>query len=455
MDKKEIYKTYVKDVYKYSYFKLKNKELAEDATSETFVRFFESKYYIEINTLENIKGYIIGITRNIISDTFKENKYKVIDLSSVEETVSEEFNDVETKEINKELLTFLKKELYLLNSQDSEIIVLRIWEDLKFNEIAKLLKQNENKIKAIYYRSINLLTTKLNSRKDLKLNSISLSLIVSSLVLIPQSNEFKFSFRLTVLLNNILSLNLSPVNNPVQKFIAKGVLAKASIISTTSVKLIAIASSLLVVVGVVGTSLIINNHNGVKQQTNTSISNNPLSYTNISSSQNLIKVGLDLNFGNKIDHAPKYLNYTLKSGAYLDQNYKAIFTHTSNATTYDISDSEILAEFSLQNTVYPYGDLKEIVDLGKVTNFGNLKRLQAPLNNEDLNIRYYTNRGIEYNAIPGYPKPPITYPYISSDPTHPAAGVIASCKPVLGNSYATCDNLMKSLTFIYNTSSKT
>jgi RNA polymerase sigma-70 factor (ECF subfamily) len=81
MDKKEIeliYEKYIRDIYRYSLFKVRDKHRAEDITSETFARLLEKS---ELNNIQNVKVYLIGIARNIVYEKYREEKKKVADFN--------------------------------------------------------------------------------------------------------------------------------------------------------------------------------------------------------------------------------------------------------------------------------------------------------------------------------------------------------------------------------------
>lgn len=73
MDKvKEIEGQYDK-IYRYCYFKLQGREIAEDITQETFLRFWESRdYHSEGKALR----YLYTIARNLCIDEYRKKKYQ-------------------------------------------------------------------------------------------------------------------------------------------------------------------------------------------------------------------------------------------------------------------------------------------------------------------------------------------------------------------------------------------
>lgn len=72
---KEIEEQYDK-IYRYCYFKLQKREIAEDITQETFLRFWESKdYHNEGKALR----YLYTIARNLCIDEYRKKKYQSLE----------------------------------------------------------------------------------------------------------------------------------------------------------------------------------------------------------------------------------------------------------------------------------------------------------------------------------------------------------------------------------------
>ncbi len=195
----QIYKNYLNDIYRYSLYRLGNKSDAEDITSETFTRFFEKAFS---NHIENEKLYLLGICRNLINEKFKLS-YTSTPLSEMQnkdeaDYIEEDFEDLETdveKQILKEeSLNIIKDELNKLDDESKEVITLKIWEELTFGEIGKLLQQNESAIKLRFYRGLEKIKVGLGERKDSKyLYSVSLPAIATSIAVISKSSVFSLS----------------------------------------------------------------------------------------------------------------------------------------------------------------------------------------------------------------------------------------------------------------------
>ena len=74
-------------VYRYCYFKVQDKYLAEDITQETFLRFFNSDYKARGKEL----AYLYTIARNLCIDEYR--RIKPVYLSETDEGAEQTFED--------------------------------------------------------------------------------------------------------------------------------------------------------------------------------------------------------------------------------------------------------------------------------------------------------------------------------------------------------------------------
>ena len=73
-------------IYRYCYFKLHNRELAEDVTQETFLRYLE--HYNCLTTVSALK-YLYTIARNLCVDEYRKPRSEPMDESMSDYTMEE------------------------------------------------------------------------------------------------------------------------------------------------------------------------------------------------------------------------------------------------------------------------------------------------------------------------------------------------------------------------------
>ena len=97
-------------IYRYCYYRLRDRERAEDVTQETFLRWFASDTYRDKNQLLH---YLYTVARNLCADEFR--RPAALPLSE----------DVPDKEADPLLSMALRAELDRLSPEDRELVLLR------------------------------------------------------------------------------------------------------------------------------------------------------------------------------------------------------------------------------------------------------------------------------------------------------------------------------------------
>lgn len=156
-----IYDRYVDTVFRFIYFRVGNRPLAEDLTSDTFLRALKR---ISSFTWQgrDLGAWLVTIARNLVADHFKSGRYRLETLTGSgvldtdEQDRGPEGNPAEAVVdhiTNVALLTAVKK----LNPEQQECIVLRFLQQRSVAEVAKAMGKNEGAIKALQYRAVRAL----------------------------------------------------------------------------------------------------------------------------------------------------------------------------------------------------------------------------------------------------------------------------------------------------------
>lgn len=111
-------------IYKYCYFRLHNRDLAEDITQETFLRFFTSDTYRDTG---QALQYLYAVARNLCIDEYRRPKTEELP----EELPLDDENDLVT---NLDLRAALQR----LSDDDRELIVLRYVSEVPIAVLCKM-----------------------------------------------------------------------------------------------------------------------------------------------------------------------------------------------------------------------------------------------------------------------------------------------------------------------------
>ncbi|MEU1605869.1 ECF subfamily RNA polymerase sigma factor, BldN family [Micromonospora matsumotoense] len=155
-----IYDRYLDTVFRFVYFRVGNRQLAEDLTSDTFLRALKR---IGSFTWQgrDLGAWLVTIARNLVADHFKSGRYRLeVTTGDVLDADREDRGPEGSPEAavvehitNVALLTAVTR----LNPEQQECIVLRFLQGLSVAETARAMGKNEGAIKALQYRAVRAL----------------------------------------------------------------------------------------------------------------------------------------------------------------------------------------------------------------------------------------------------------------------------------------------------------
>lgn len=144
----EIYKEYHEKVLHLIYGKINNYTLAEDLTSDVFVKVF-SKLDTFDASKASISTWIYRIAQNTVIDYFRTRKV----YSEVPEEIAEESN-IDDELLNNETLDALADALSELPERDRDLIILHYYHNLTLKEAAERLGMSYSNAKLVHNKSL-------------------------------------------------------------------------------------------------------------------------------------------------------------------------------------------------------------------------------------------------------------------------------------------------------------
>jgi RNA polymerase sigma-70 factor (ECF subfamily) len=155
-----IYDRYMDTVFRFIYFRVGNRQLAEDLTAETFVRALKRIGSVTWQG-RDLGAWLVTIARNLVADHFKSGRFRLeVTTGDLLDTDREDRGPEGSPEVavidhitNVALLTAVKK----LNSEQQECIVLRFLQGFSVAETARAMGKNEGAVKALQYRAVRAL----------------------------------------------------------------------------------------------------------------------------------------------------------------------------------------------------------------------------------------------------------------------------------------------------------
>lgn len=152
-----IYDAYAGKIFKYIYYRVRDKELAEDLTSQSFLKALQN-----LQTFDHQKGvfsaWIYRIARNTLFDHFRTNR-ETVDLEDVF-GLSAPGSIEHEAEVN-ENMQKVREHMKELTSEQRDIIIMRVWDGMSYREIAGIIGKTEANCQMIFSRAIAKLRSKM------------------------------------------------------------------------------------------------------------------------------------------------------------------------------------------------------------------------------------------------------------------------------------------------------
>lgn len=156
-----IYDQFADKIYRFIYFRVGHKEVAEDILSETFVKSWQK--INQINTPQALSGWLYQIAKNNIIDYYRIKK-DLVPLEDVEHFLEDAINPIDS--VN--LLYQQKRIMQVMNqlsNEQKEVIKYKFFEDLSNDEIAYIMNKTEGAIRVIQHRAVTRLKELINPKK--------------------------------------------------------------------------------------------------------------------------------------------------------------------------------------------------------------------------------------------------------------------------------------------------
>ena len=150
-----LYDLYFVPVYRYIYFRVKNRQEAEDLTQAVFVKAFENVGGFEERGRAPL-AYFFTAARNTVINYWRKKKEESLDaLREVQgDTFPATSGDPREAAERSETGNMLRQALKNLTEEQQEVITMRFISELSNKEIAELLGKSEDAIRQLQSRGL-------------------------------------------------------------------------------------------------------------------------------------------------------------------------------------------------------------------------------------------------------------------------------------------------------------
>ena len=136
---------------------------AEDVVHDVFVNF--ARKIGSLHLRKSLKSYLARCVVNRVRDLYKSKKGSEVSLDFANQT-SSNATAADERIICNEEMQQLAGAMSKLDSQQREVVVLRLYSEMKFGEIAEMQNESVNTIKSRYRYGMNKLRSMLNGEVE-------------------------------------------------------------------------------------------------------------------------------------------------------------------------------------------------------------------------------------------------------------------------------------------------
>ncbi len=145
-----LYEEFVRPIYKFIYFKTHHKQTAEDILSATFIKALDNINSFKAE-LGPFSAWLYQIARNTIIDQYRSKKPEMnIDDAWDLSDGSDLMRDIDARDKIKKVEKYLKE----FTSEQRDIVIMRVWQGLSYEEISAVLGKSEASCKMMYSRTM-------------------------------------------------------------------------------------------------------------------------------------------------------------------------------------------------------------------------------------------------------------------------------------------------------------
>ena len=147
-----LYDTYLERIYRYIYFRVADAEIAEDITSQVFLKAWEKLGSFQVGSSPFV-AWLYRIAHNAVIDYYRTRRASVPldDVSPVEVR----HDDAVDERLDRQLESAqLRTALKTLTSEQQQVLILKFINGLSTLEIAKRLGKQQGAVRALQMRAL-------------------------------------------------------------------------------------------------------------------------------------------------------------------------------------------------------------------------------------------------------------------------------------------------------------
>ncbi|HEY0091574.1 MAG TPA: sigma-70 family RNA polymerase sigma factor [Flavobacterium sp.] len=129
-------------IYGFIYSKISDRDISDDIFQDTFIKVIKTLKSNSYNEEGKFLPWVMRIAHNLIVDHFRRNKkmpmFRETEEFSIFSIMSDNTPNIESKIITSQVESDLQKLIDELPSDQKEVLVMRMYQDMSFKEISEL-----------------------------------------------------------------------------------------------------------------------------------------------------------------------------------------------------------------------------------------------------------------------------------------------------------------------------
>ena len=148
-----LYERYVDQIYAFIYFKTHHRETAEDLTSKVFMKALE--HIARLRAEEgSFRPWIYTVARNTVIDHYRTRR----DHADIEDAWDITSDDDISRDAELRMkLAKVQEYIGELTGVQRDVVLLRVWSDLPYEQIARIVGKSPDNCKVIFSRAVRML----------------------------------------------------------------------------------------------------------------------------------------------------------------------------------------------------------------------------------------------------------------------------------------------------------
>ncbi len=173
----QVYQQQVRALYNYGFKLTQNRDLVEDCIQDIFVELWEKRE--RLGPTDSIRFYLFKVLRRTLLRRQAQNHRQSTSTALLENMFSEDSFEVRliVEQTTARANSVLQKALDRLSGRQREVILLRFYDELTFEEIAHTMDIDVKSVYKLTYKALDSLKKRISPSKVLIGSSITLLLL--------------------------------------------------------------------------------------------------------------------------------------------------------------------------------------------------------------------------------------------------------------------------------------